>query len=122
MELINYIDFASIYQRAKKNQLKEYPTAEDYISELKSLFEPYDYVHEMYKMFNELPKDAEVPNSTMGCFSDYVNIEEDTVSVEWSIGGNNATENGDDYWGYGWVFDINLEYELFTNYRFENYS
>ena len=36
MKIIEYIDFASIYQDVKKNQLDNYPTAKDYIEELKS--------------------------------------------------------------------------------------
>ncbi|MES2864106.1 MAG: hypothetical protein V4666_08310 [Bacteroidota bacterium] len=122
MDLINYLDFSGIYEAVKKNQLKQYPTAEEYISDLKSQGEPFDYVAEMYKRFDNIPDDAEVPNSETGSFLDYVNIEEEIMSVEWSIGGNNATENGDDYWGYGWVFEINLDYELFVGYREENYS
>jgi len=122
MDLINYIDFSGIYEAIKKEHLKYYPTAEDYIEYLKSNEEPFDYVLEMYARFDNIPDEAEVPNSDMGCFLDYVDIGKDTVVVEWSIGGNNATENGDDYWGYGWRFTINLEYELFVGYSEENYS
>lgn len=122
MDLIDYIDFGSIYKEVKKNQLKNYPTAQDYIKELKSYDEPYDYVEEMYMIFNYTFEDADLPNSTMGCFEEYYNRRKDFLNIEWSVGGNNATENGDDYWGCGWVFTVDLENELFVGYRYENYS
>lgn len=122
MELIDYIDFAELFSKAKKKHLESYPTAEEYIKELKSCGEPYDYVSEMYRMFDNIPDEAESPNSSMGCTDDYLDLGKNLIDLEWSIGGNNATENGDDYWGYGWIFTINLEEELFVGYKEENYS
>lgn len=121
MKIIEYIDFDSIYQDVKKNQLDSYPTAKDYIEELKSFEEPYDYVEEMYKYLLNPPEDADLTNTQEYSDEDCIKLEKNQINFEWSIGGNNATENGDNFWGYGWTFTVDLENELFVGFDFENY-
>jgi len=77
----------------------------------------------MYRLFNEDLSNMDVYNSDN--YDDYSfqdSLKEGKIYVEFSEGGNNATENGDDYWGYGLCFKIHLEYELFVGYSYENYS
>lgn len=38
------------------------------------------------------------------------------------VEGNGATENGNNYWGYSWLFKVSLEDEIFVEYWEENYS
>lgn len=124
MQLIDYIDFHSIFERVKKNQLEMYPTAQDYIKELEYYEENFDYVEEMYKALTAdlIPGDAEANNSQTSCDGDTIWLLENRLELVWTIGGNNATENGDDYWGYGWRFTIDLDNELFVGYSEENYG
>jgi hypothetical protein len=122
MQIINYIDFELIFKEVKKNQLEEYPTAKDYIKFLKRIEEPYHYVEEMYKSFNNLPEDYEFTNSDNAFDVEVIDLENNLLHLELSIGGNDANENGDDFWGYGWQYTIDLEEELFVSYFFENYS
>lgn len=49
-------------------------------------------------------------------------LDENKLFIELSEGDNNATENGDDYWGYGLQFIVDMETELFVGYKYENYS
>ena len=44
------------------------------------------------------------------------------ITFEFSVSGNNATENGNDYWDYGWTFVVDLETDLFIDFYYENYS
>lgn len=124
MQLIDYIDYWEIYNKIKKNQLEQYPTAKDYIEELKGLEEPYDYVEEMYNALTSgLSGDFEMLSSDN--YDDYsliATLKEGQLLIELSEGGNNTTENGDDFWGYGLQFVVDLEYELFVGYSYENYS
>ena len=122
MQIIDFIDFKSIFEKVKKNQLKHHPTAEDYIKFLKACGEPYHYVEEMYKSFDNLPDDYDFTSSENAFDVEVIDLENELLHIELSIGGNNATENGDDFWGYGWNYTINLEDELFVAYSFENYS
>jgi hypothetical protein len=122
MQIINYIDFKSIFEDIKKNQLEEFSTAKDYIKFLKRIEEPYHYVEEMYKSFNNLPEDYEFTNSNSAFDVEVIDLEKRLLHIELSIGGNDANENGDNFWGYGWQYTINLEDELFVDYSFENYS
>lgn len=124
MQVIDYIDYWEIYKKIKKNQLEQYPTAQEYIEELKGLDEPYDYVQEMYQfLLSEHTNDFEMLSSDNYYDSDLIEtLKDDRLLIELSEGGNNATENGDDYWGYGLQFTVDLEYELFVGYSYENYS
>jgi len=123
MQVIDYIDWREIYNKVKNNHLEQYPTAQDYIEELKSCDEPYDYVEEMYRVFQENLGDMDVFSSDN--YDDYSfrdMLMTGKIHVEFSEGGNNATENGDDYWGYGLIFTVDLDQELFVGYSYENYS
>jgi len=118
MRLIDYIDYWEIYRKIKKSQLEQFPTAQEYIEELKDLDEPYDYVEEMYKAFKidfsgfDGVDSENFPNDCIG------NI----FSFEFSTGGGESYENGgDNFWGYGYNFEINLDEERFVNFWFENY-
>ena len=122
MEIIDYIDFNSIFEKVKNRQLEEYPTAKDYIDFLKDIDEPYNYVEEMYESFNNLPEDYDFTNSESNDDSEVIDLENKLLHIELTIGGNDATEGGDNFWGYGWKYSINLEDDLFVDYRFENYS
>lgn len=120
MKLIDFIDFVEIYKQIKNNHLENYPSAKDYIEELKSFAEPYDYVEEMYNFFENFPEDAQISDEFSDC--DCIDIENKTLTFEWFVGGNNATESGDDYWGYGWTFTVDLDTELFIGFSYDNYS
>jgi len=122
MQIIDFIDFKSIFEKVKNNQLKEYPTAKDYIKFLKAVEEPYHYVEEMYKSFDNLPDDYDFTNSDTAFDVEVIDLENELLHIKLSIGGNNATENGDDFWAYGWNYTVNLDDELFAGYSFENYS
>ena len=122
MQIIDYIDFKSIFEKVKKNQLEEYPTAKDYIDFLEEVGEPSHYVEEMYKSFDNLPDDYDFTNSENAFDVEVIDLKNELLHIELSIGGNNSTENGDDYWGYGWNYTVHLDYELFVSYSFENYS
>jgi len=123
MQVIDYIDWREMYNDIKKKHLEQYPTAKEYIEEVKTWDEPYDYIEEMYRMFEEDFSEMDVFSSDN--YDDYSFqdiLKEGKIHVEFSEGGNNATENGDDYWGYGLCFTINLDEELFVGYNYENYS
>ena len=122
MQIIDYVDFKSIFEKVKNNQLEEFPTAKDYINFLKSINESYHYVEEMYKSFNNLPKDYDFTNSENAFDNEVIDLGKNILHIELFIGGNNATENGDDFWGYGWNYTVDLDTELFVSYSFENYS
>jgi len=122
MKIIDFIDFYALYKKVKENQLEQYPTAKDYIDELESCDELFDYVEEMYKYFSHPPEDADLSNTDEWSDEDVIKLDKNQILLEWSIGGNNATENGDDFWGYGWIFTVDLENELFIGYSEENYS
>ena len=94
----------------------------NYINFLKSIEEPYNYVEEMYKSFNNIPKDCDFTNSENAFDVEVIDLEKNILHVGLSIGGNNATENGDDFWGYEWNYTVDLDTELFVSYSFENYS
>ena len=124
MQVIDYIDYWEIFKSVKNNQLENFPTAEDYIEELKSWDEPYEYVEEMYSfLLSNYTNDFEM--ITSASYDDSILssvLHENKLFIELSEGGNNATENGDDYWGYGLQFVVDLESELFVGYSYENYS
>jgi hypothetical protein len=122
MKIIEFIDFCALYKKVKESQLEQFPTADDYIEELKSCDLPFDYVEGMYHYFTHPPEDAELSSTDEWGDADALKLDEGHVLLEWTIGGNNATENGDDFWGYGWIFTIDLETELFIGYTEENYS
>lgn len=124
MQLIDYIDYWEIYKKVKKNQLEQYPTAKDYIKELKEWDEPFEYVKEMYEfLLSEYTNDFEMINSDSYDDSILSSVLDDNkLFIELSEGGNNATENGNDYWGYGLQFTVDMENELFVGYKYENYS
>jgi hypothetical protein len=122
MQIIDYIDFKSIFEKIKKKQLEEYPTAKDYIDFLEEVGEPSHYVEEMYESFYNLPNNYDFTNSDNAFDVEVIDLENELLHIELSIGGNNATENGNDYWGYGWNYTVNLDDELFVSYSFENYS
>lgn len=121
MKLIEYLDIESIFKHVKFNQLECFPTAQDYISELESMNEPTHYVEEMYRYLLNPTEGAEIDVSDPSDL-DLIKLENNQFVLEWSIGGNESNEGGDNYWGYGWVFTINLEDELFVDFSFENYS
>lgn len=122
MKIIEFIDFYEIYQKVKESQLSSYPTAEDYIKELKIFNEPFDYVEEMYKYLLHPPEDADLGNTSEYIDEDMIDFGNNRLCLEWTVGGNNATENGDDFLGYGFIFTVDLENELFVGYSEENYS
>lgn len=123
MKITNFIDWKSIYEEVKEKHLKEYPKATDYIKDRKYFEEPLDYVKEMYRVLKQDFSELEVNNSD-DYDDDYLAslLKDGLVEIEFSEHGNNATENGDDYWGFGFIFTIDLENELFVGYRYENYG
>lgn len=123
MEVVNYIDWRGIYETVKKNQLKYYPTAESYIEDLRDNNEPFEYVEEMYRLLKEDFSQMDVFNSENYDDDSFIDImKKRQIFVEFSEGGNNATENGDNYWGYGFCFKIDLDEDFFIGYHYENYS
>ena len=76
----------------------------------------------MYKYLLNPPEDADLTNTQEYSDEDCIKLEKNQINFEWSIGGNNSTENGYDFWGYGWTFTVDLENELFVGFDFENYS
>jgi len=124
MQLIDYIDYWEIFKKVKKNQLEQFPTAKSYIKELKYFDEPFDYVEEMYAfLLADYTNDFEMITSDSHDDSILSSVlDENKLLIELSEGGNNATENGDDYWGYGLRFIVDMENELFVGYSYENYS
>ena len=48
MQLVDYIDYRSIFEKVKTNHLKEFPTKESYIEYLKQEEEDYSFVSELY--------------------------------------------------------------------------
>lgn len=124
MKIIDYVDFRGMFKKVKDNQLKYFPTKESYIEELKSINEDYAFVDKLYLMLErEDLDDMDFPNSDSQddtLLRAY--IDDNLLDIELTIGGNNSNENRDNYWGYGFVFTVNLEDELFVNYWEENYS
>jgi len=123
MQITDYINWKEIYRKVRKNHLKEYPTAKHYTEYLISFEEPHHYVKDLYEALNQDFSDFDTPSSDN--YDDSILIKylsEKQLYLELSVGGNNATENGDDYWGYGYGFTIDLDTELFVGYDFENYS
>lgn len=125
MELIDYIDYREIFEIVKKNHLKEYPTVEEYIENMEGVYHVEDKnAREMYEAFKIDFSEYSPPSSTDG-FDDSVILDylkKDRLFLEFSIGGNDSNESGDNYWGYGHQFTISLDDELFIDYNFENYS
>lgn len=125
MNILDYIDYREIYNKVKKNQLEEYPTANDYIEQLESCDEPYEYVEEMYRAFEldfneyDTPTSDEMDDSIIISY-----LNKSQFFIEFSIGGNDANESTNyNYWGYGHQFIVDLEDDgLFVGYSLENYS
>lgn len=122
MQIIDYIDFKIIFEKIKENQLEKYPKAEDYINFLKGNNEPFYYVEEMYKSFGIKIESPDYPCTDNSFDIEVIDLKNNLLHIELSVGGNNATENGYDFWGYGWNYTVDLENELFVSYVFENYS
>ena len=122
MQIIDYIDFKTIFEEIKKNQLEEYPKAGDYIKYLKDNEEPFHYVEEMYKSFEHKIENPDYPCSDNSLDIEIIDLKNNLLHIELFVGGNNATENGDNFWGYGFNYTVDLETELFIGYHFENYS
>lgn len=126
MYLIDYLDFGAIFEETKKNHLELYPTPESYKYEMEGIIDDLSFVDELYQDLLCKEKDRyedgrEYPNSYIGC--DLIDlIDGNRLTIELSIGGSNATENGDDCWGYGFNFVVDLEEEIFVGYYVENYS
>lgn len=120
MKLIDYIDFHSIFEKVKENHLKHYPNKEDYIDLLMDMEVPYDFVEDMYTFLLNPPEDIELADDRFD--DEVIVVDENELVIEWTIGGNNSTESGDDLWGYGWEFTIDLEDEIFIDFKFHNYS
>lgn len=126
MQLIDYLDFGSIFEKVKKNHLEQYPTKESYINENEGIIEDLSFVNDLYidlLSSNEVPYfgEREFPSSNSHFDNDLIDLEKNTLIIELSVGGNNATENGDDYWGVSWVFEVDLEEEIFINYYTESF-
>ena len=81
MQIIDFIDFKSIFEKVKNNQLKEYPTAKDYIKFLKAVEEPYHYVEEMYKSFDNLPDDYDFTNSDTAFDEEVIDLENELLHI-----------------------------------------
>lgn len=122
MQIKDYIDFGQIYNDIKKSQLENYPTAKDYIEELKALDMPFDFVEEMYKCLTEGYMDSDATIQPECLDSELIDLDKNKIIIEWGVGGDISTENGYDYWGYSWNFTVDLELELFVDYSFENHS
>jgi len=118
MKILDYINFEEIFKKVKENHLEQYPTAKSFQEDF---YGSSDWADGMYNFLNNKPEDA---NIDMHEWEDMwaINVSSDTLKIELTVGGNNATENGDDYWGYGWIFTIDLENELFVGFEEENYS
>lgn len=120
MRLIEHLDFAGIFEKVKENHLKEYETPEDYINIVMWDEKETNWVFNMYNFLNNFP-DASIWMSEYE-LEDIYNSTENTLDIEWCVGGNDSNESGNNYWGYGWIFTVNLEDEVFTGFRQENYS
>jgi len=123
MQLVDFIDYRTIFERAKINHLKEFPTKESYEEYLKENEENFSFVKELYTALTYDFKDLDTDSSET---SDDLNLSnwlsEGMLWVEFSEGGNNANESGDNHRGYGFQFKINLEEEIFVDYSYENYG
>jgi hypothetical protein len=123
MQIIDYVDFWKIFEKIKKNHLEAYPTKEDYMDELKDLGEPFDYVEELYSFLNERDMSGFKCDSSDTSDDSVLNIVDGKITIEFSISGNDANESTNyNEWGYGYLFTIDLENELFVGFTTENYS
>ena len=123
MQLVDFIDYREIFERVKKNHLKEFPTKESYDEYLKDNDEKNNFVKELYTAltydFKYLDTDSSetIDDLTLSNW-----LAEGHLWLEFSEGGNNSNENGDNHWGYGFQFKIDLEEEIFIDYSYENYG
>lgn len=122
MKLLDYIDFRTIFETVKKNQLSLFPTAEDYIEYLDGFDEDYSFVRPLYNRLNQDLSHCSFPSSEEWELEDVLEFFKGDLIIELSHGGNDSNENGDNFWGYGYQFVIDMEEELFNNYTEENYS
>ncbi len=123
MQLVDYIDYRSIFEKVKINHLKEFPTKESYIEYLKENDENFSFVQEMYTALEyDLSKLDTDSSDTIDDLTLSNWLSDDFIWVEFSEGGNDSNEGGNNYWGYGFQFKIDLDQELFTDYSYENYS
>ena len=123
MQLVDYIDYRSIFEKVKTNHLKEFPTKESYIEYLKQEEEDYSFVNELYFAlgldFSEFDTDS---SDTIDDLSLSNWLSENYIWLEFSQGGNDSNEGGDNYWGYGYQFKICLDQDIFIDFSYENYS
>jgi len=123
MEIIDYLDFDSIYKKVKSNHLANFPTPESYIKYLEGLEEDFSYVNEMYDWINNPAEDTELPTSENKFDNEVIFLDKGLLCVEFTIGGNDANESTNhNEWGYGWEFVIDLEEEIFIGFTENNYS
>lgn len=123
MQIIDYIDFHSIFKKVKENHLSLYPTEESYIEELQDNDESFEYVHDLYLFLKLRDVTDKKCNNSDNSDDSILNIVDNKITIEFSIGGNGANESTNhNEWGYGYLFTIDLENELFVGYSFENYS
>ena len=76
----------------------------------------------MYKSFGIEIESTDYPCTDNSFDIEVIDLKNNLLHIELSVGGNNTTENGDDFWGYGWTYTVDLENELFVSYVFQNYS
>jgi len=123
MQLVDFIDYREIFNKVKLNHLKEFPTQESYEEYLKENDEEYNFAKELYTALNYDFKELQTDTSdTIDDLTLSNWLSEGHLWVEFSESGNNANENGDNHWGYGFQFKIDLEEELFIDYSYENYG
>lgn len=123
MQVVDFIDFRAIFEKVKLNQLKEFPTKESYQEFLSDNDEDFSFVEELYNALAHDFKDLDTDSSdSIDDVSLATWLADGFLWLEFSEGGNNATEAGDNYWGWGFQFKVDLDSELFTGYLSENYG
>ncbi len=122
MDILDFLDIKSIFDKVKKNHLEQFPTAQDYMTHLSYDDENFNEIEEMYRALNYPLDSYKIANSENYCDNEMIDLIERKMDIEFLYSGGHAHEGGDDYWCYGFMFKIDLDDELFIGFSEENYS
>ena len=123
MNLIDYLDFKTVFLQIKKNHLDVFPTPDSFKEYLKDLGEEYTFTDDLYNSFSMDIDQMSFPSSETHEYNIFrAHVDENLFDIELMTSGGQNYEEGYNLWCYGFVYTINLEEELFVNYYTENYS